>query len=197
MKNFLLILLCVPLIGFGQWPVSKLSSVESDGYGGRVKSVTKVECDYVDKFGNYVKVDCDTIDLFLYNSDGNIVSSYYNDIDLYVHGGRAEMAFEQVRVQHLKKYSGPTIFKYNSDGRKIEMGKYNSDGATLWKYTYKYDSDGNKIEESYYTLGGALKEKDIYKYDSDDNKIEESYYTLGVALKEKDIYKYDSDGNKI
>ena len=59
------------------------------------------------------------------------------------------------------------VYKFNSNGDVEEYSEYNAfSGALDYKYLYKYDSQGNKIELASYNGDGSLKGKSLYKYDS-------------------------------
>ena len=47
------------------------TDVEKEGFKGKVKSVTQVNYDYVDKLGNYVKGEAYERRIIKYDSDGN------------------------------------------------------------------------------------------------------------------------------
>ena len=57
------------------------TDVEKEGFKGKVKSVTGISCDYVDRFGEYIKENCRTFSIIRYDSDGNQVEkrSYESD----------------------------------------------------------------------------------------------------------------------
>ncbi len=99
---------------------------------------------------------------------------------------------------------GKDIYKYDSNGNKVEWLMYNSDGSLESKTIYKYDSNGNIIEESGYDSEGNLTDnvfgvsKTIYKYDSKNRIIESISYDLESKFGElqeiptkKTIYQYE------
>ena len=62
---------------------------------------------------------------------------------------------------------------YNPDGSDREIDR---------KYIYKYDSNGNKVEGSIYDLDGKLDKKSIFKYDSNGNMVEGLFYDSDGSL---------------
>ena len=87
-----------------------------------------------------------------------------------------------------------TISKYNFEEEKF--GEYIS--VCLEKKIYKYDSNGNKVEESDYDSEGSLNWKYIYKYDTKNRIVELIKYNFGLkfgqlqqTLTEKYIYEYE------
>ena len=49
------------------------TDVEKKGFKGKVESVTVISCDYVDRFGEYIKENCRTFSIIKYDSDGNAI----------------------------------------------------------------------------------------------------------------------------
>ena len=132
-------------------------TVESDGYKGKVKSVTTIRCDYTDEWDNqYESADCSTIDFMKYNSDGKAIEEREYDYD-----GILEITY---------------TYKYDSEGNPIEFISYSSDGSEEYKETYKYDSDGNNIELIEWEGGDVAYWKTIYQYDSNGNMIKETFF---------------------
>ena len=93
---------------------------------------------------------------------------------------------------------GKYIYKYDSNGNKVEYSSYDSDGSLNWKFIYKYDSNGNTVEQSSYDSDGSLLLKDISKYDSKNRIIESISYDLESKFGElqeiptkKTIYQYE------
>ncbi|MBQ5647693.1 MAG: hypothetical protein IIV16_01055, partial [Alistipes sp.] len=144
---------------------------DNEGYGplyGNVESVTFIEYNLAEKFGEIIKDGIGYKEVYKFNQQGDVIE----EVDYNSDGS--------LRWKHL--------YKYDSKGNMIEEASYRGDGSLERKDLYKYDSKGNKIEWAYYNCDGSLREKYLYKYDSKGNMIEEASYRGDGSLYYKYLY---------
>lgn len=90
-----------------------------------------------------------------------------------------------------------SAYKYDGNGKVIEVAYYKADGGADWRYTYTYDSNGNKYEETWYQSGTKFVMKYLWKYDDKGNVVG----CVWVDSKNKSrkqfqwSYEYDKHGN--
>ena len=101
------------------------------------------------------------------------------------------------------------IIHFDRHGDKVKTLKQDSEDYDKFKtILYKYDSNGKKIERSVFDVYDSLVVKRFYKYDSDDRIIEKSSVdSNGHSISEhpdveghdtiKKVYRYDIHGNLV
>lgn len=98
-------------------------------------------------------------------------------------------------------YSKSISYNYDSNQNLIEMVKREYDSKLQlkneYKCIYKYDSEGNKIEEQIYNSNWEICYKNLYKYSSDRKDLEASLYTIidEGELELSGVIKYEFDHN--
>ena len=173
MKKLLLILLCLPMIGFGQTQKKEIENdLTRENIKGKVKQIIEAYFDAKEAFGKPKKENLTDKYKIKYNMDGNITE----EIDLIFKG-----------IDSKYKYL------YNEDGNLISETEYEDD-TLMMKTIYKYDEYGNIMEEISYNSDGNLTSKHKYQFDEYGNITEEMIYdydgTLDILIK----YYYD-EGN--
>ena len=162
MKRTILFAVLLPLLAVSACTSNK--APERQGWNnesggplyGDVESVTFIEYNLTDKFGEIVKDGIEEKNVYKFNQQGDVIEKapYNSDGSLDY------------------KY----LYKYDSQGNMIEKANYYSDGSLGWKYLYKYDSKGNIIEVDGYKSDGSIDYKALYKYDSQGNWTEQISY---------------------
>ncbi len=99
--------------------------------------------------------------------------------------------------ENVKEITGKTIFKYETNGKRIENAEYDVNGTLTFKTVFKYDAKGNPAEKAIYDAKGILSRKNILKYDEKSNEIEAAFYLGDGLLVWGLIFKYDERGNPI
>ena len=97
---------------------------------GDVDSVTIIEYELTDKFGELVKDRIINKDVYKFNLRGDVV--------------------ERIEYNSDGSFVSKHLYKYDSQGNMIEEAEYDDDGSLSSKYLIKYDSQGNMIEEIKY-----------------------------------------------
>ena len=69
---------------------------------------------------------------------------------------KLEYDYEEKFGEYKEVLNKKTVNKFDSNGNKIEVSLYDSDGSMSDKWLYKYDSNGNKIGGSFYWSDGKL-----------------------------------------
>ena len=67
--------------------------------------------------------------------------------------------------------------EYDSDGNRIKLTQYKSDGIILC--SYEYDSSGNYLKETWYNADGSIKYWIDYEYDSNGVLVNETKHQSG------------------
>ena len=149
----------------------------------RVKSISEISYEVIDKFGEIVKGEkkresaFDYDKLILLNPEGNVVEK-----SLFESNGNLK---EKI------------LYKYDSKGYLIEQQMLKSDGNLNIKISYENNEKGNPTSEDWYNVDGSLKSKNVYKYDEAGNKIESNWYNADGSLFIKNVSVYDGKGNEI
>lgn len=93
--------------------------------------------------------------------------------------------------------SSKTINKYNESGKIAEQLFYRGEEIPDGKIIFSYDSKGNMIEKKTYNPDGALKNKITSLYNNNGKVIEYNNLKPDGGLSLKETYKYDDKGNII
>ena len=144
---------------------------------GKVKSLTEVSYEAIERFGKIEKGKILHEDLQkVFNENGNEIEStqYSSTGDYYL------------------KWN----YSYDDFGKKVDGSRFISDDSSTIKFSFVYDNRGNQIEMATYNSDGSIEEKRTRVYDEFDNEIELSIYDSDGSLKDKITYKYDENGNK-
>lgn len=93
---------------------------------------------------------------------------------------------------------GRTIYKYDSNGKRIEENEYYEDDDEILSKKCVFDSRGYMTEENDYDEDGDLEQKWTYNntYNSEGKLIEGSIFDKDGKLISKSFFKYDSKGNR-
>ena len=152
MKKLLLLLLCVPLIGFGQTEKKEIDNdLTRTNVKGRVKEIMAMQ-DGGGRALTFVKIKFNehgnkTVAIF-YNADGELDRKSKYQYDEY--GNKTEYSYYSDG-----KISYKTQYYYDEYGSEIEKISYNADGirvGKIKKYNYEYDKLGNWIVLTEYSV---------------------------------------------
>ncbi|HET6992886.1 MAG TPA: hypothetical protein VFJ43_16240, partial [Bacteroidia bacterium] len=135
-----------------------------------------------------------------YDDKGNLVSSSCKSGSnfSYEYDNKGNKTVEN-EGNDLVPEIGKRIWKYNDEGRIIEMDEYVYNNANSYKRIHTYDNSGNEIGYESYSQTNILQSKQTCLYDSLGNLLEEDRYSSdGICLSKKTFrYEYDKQGNWI
>lgn len=210
MKKLLLILLCFPMIGFGQWNYgfggqNRNNHLSKDNIKGKVKEIVETKFEAKKVIGELKKSDLKGQWIYRYDKDGNMLEQiwYRKNGEL---GSQETFKYDdngnQTERNFCCNYKGKPSnssykYKYN-DGVLNEKTEY-KDGKL--RFRYKYDKNGKETEQSRYelsgTFAGEVNQKYTFEYDIDGNLTKESKYDKYGELIWWYKVKYGEDGKQI
>jgi hypothetical protein len=176
LKLFVLILLSVPTIGFGQNSWKELQS-------NKVKQVTVTKWQ-VQKDESRKQSGDQTRVVKGYDQNGDLIY-----VTKYI-------TFRNVKSDSL-------TYKYDTDHRIIEISLYkfneqNPNGYLVERQTKKYNEDNNEVYNSTESNNKKFECEYSYKYDKEKKLIEKTLdFTGGRFDKEVIKYEYDKKGNLV
>ena len=89
------------------------------------------------------------------------------------------------------------VYKYDENGKMIEIIRETADGKPSTKSFFKYDGDGRLIEIAFYNGDGTLRGKEIHKYDGKGKMLEKTYCEANGTLSAKIVPTYNEKGEEI
>lgn len=85
--------------------------------------------------------------------------------------------------------------KYDSEGNRMEVIYYSSDGSISSRQSFNYDNAGNAVSSTSYHSDGAIKWKQESTYDKNNNWISSNRYDAEGELIRKQVGKNNEHGN--
>lgn len=194
-----------------------------DESAGRIKTVTVLHYEAIEKSGVIQKDIYTGKDISKYDRTGNLTEMNYYDLnnDVYWKYTYKYNALRKVIEENWQDCYGTikTTYKYDSIGNKIESCVYEANGTLRFRTVFdnnivenkievrwfklnilssiiscKYDASGNLIEENGNNEDGSFAYKSSYKYDENNNRIEWNW--INTETVSRFTYQYDKMGNQ-
>jgi hypothetical protein len=133
-----------------------------------------------------------------YNDQGDLTETgYYPYISKFINKYENGLLIEAIEMKADTAHSANT-YKYNSEGKLIELIKKGHSGKVLGQESHSYNSSGHKYEWWTGDRNGTSRIQYSTEYDQQDNPVRQIWYnkdgsTTTIAYE----YKYDSAGNWI
>lgn len=170
---------------------------------GNVSSVKQSVYELVDKFGTETKGSYIGSSTIKFTTRGHV-----SNATIYFGEGQSEICtyiYDQngriTSVNHVDEYdgsnAGKTVFKYGSNGKWSQRGRYWPNGSLMSKTVYSYDSANRLSAEIEYDSDGTILSKSVYSYGSNGKVSQMLVYDSRGKLIFKKKYTYDSYKNLI
>lgn len=168
---------------------------------GKVKSITEVEYEVVEKFGEPEKGKKKTIDYREYNTAGNETEHQLEDFTRA--GAKTAKSFRyrdktklvEIREEKEGKIS-LTKIEYNPAGKIGTVAITDSKGSLEQRHKYRYDAAGLLTQIDFYKGDGSLSSKYVYTHNAKKQLARKESYEAGDLFDVR-TYSYDADGNLV
>lgn len=167
---------------------------------GKVKSITEVEYEVVQKFGEPEKGEKRKIDFREYNSAGYETQHHLEDftragektIKAFRYKDKAKLV--EIREEIAGKVK-MTKIEYNPQGRMGTVDFIDGSSNLEQRQKYRYDAEGLLTQIDSYKGDGSLYSKSVHTYNAKKQLVRKERYDEVGNLFDVRIYAYDASGN--